>query len=77
MSQLITVETGLSITGSNADQRIPLKPSEMRNWILMIHNALMQIAVIDQFSIAAAIIQDAERGSGPDHFAKLSEPEVL
>lgn len=40
MSQLITVETGLSITGSNSDQRIPLKPSEMRNWILMIYNAI-------------------------------------
>jgi len=40
MSQLITVETGLSITGSNADQRIPLKPSAMRNWIMMIHNAV-------------------------------------
>jgi len=40
MSQLMTVETGLSITGSNADQRIPLKPSAMRNWIMMIHNAV-------------------------------------
>ena len=40
MSQLITIETGLSITGSNSDQRIPLKLSEMRNWILMIYNAI-------------------------------------
>lgn len=40
MSQLITVETGLSITGSNADQRIPLKPSAMRNWIMLIYKAI-------------------------------------
>lgn len=40
MSQLITVETGLSITGSNADQRVPLKPSAMRNWIMLLHNAI-------------------------------------
>ena len=40
MSALITIETGLSITGSNADQRIPLKPSAMRSWVMMIHKAI-------------------------------------
>jgi MoCo/4Fe-4S cofactor protein with predicted Tat translocation signal len=40
MSELIVVETGLSITGSNADLRIPLKPSVIYGWLVQLHAAL-------------------------------------
>ncbi len=40
MSELVVVETGLSITGSNADLRIPLKPSVIINWLAQLHGAL-------------------------------------
>jgi MoCo/4Fe-4S cofactor protein with predicted Tat translocation signal len=40
MSELFVVETGLSITGSNADMRIPLKPSVIYNWLVQLHGAL-------------------------------------
>ena len=40
MSELFVVETGLSITGSNADMRIPLKPTVIYNWLVQLHGAL-------------------------------------
>jgi len=40
MSELFVVETGLTITGSNADLRIPLKPSVTYNWLVQLHGAL-------------------------------------
>ncbi|MCC7301008.1 MAG: TAT-variant-translocated molybdopterin oxidoreductase [Bacteroidia bacterium] len=40
MSRHVHFETTLSVTGSNADYRFPLKPSQMGNAIVQLYNAL-------------------------------------
>lgn len=40
MSRLIQFETGLSLTGSNADARVPVKPSEEGAVLIALYNAI-------------------------------------
>jgi len=43
MSRLIQFETGMSLTGSNADERIPIKPSEEGIILANLYNGLAKI----------------------------------
>ncbi|HBY52224.1 MAG TPA: molybdopterin oxidoreductase [Marinilabiliales bacterium] len=44
MSRHIQFETGLSLTGSNADERFPIKPSEEEIMLVNLYNELLQIS---------------------------------
>ena len=48
MSRHFQIETALSLTGSNADVRIPVKPSEMATTTLALYNQVVNGAAIDQ-----------------------------
>ena len=51
MSKHVQVESALSMTGSNADERIPVTPRES---VLMLAAFIMQIAAASGFSLVSA-----------------------
>ncbi|RKE03647.1 Fe-S-cluster-containing hydrogenase [Marinifilum flexuosum] len=60
MSHHTQIESRLSLTGSNADKRIPVKPSEQKLLIVQLYNEILKLAGKEVYStsIASADIQN-------------------
>ncbi|MCT4603009.1 MAG: 4Fe-4S dicluster domain-containing protein [Marinifilum sp.] len=60
MSHHTQIESRLSLTGSNADKRIPVKPSEQKLLVAQLYNEVLKLAEKDTYSIpkASADIQN-------------------
>lgn len=53
MSRHIQFESGLTLTGSNADKRVPLAPSQQGLAVLNLYNAIAKASGAASFSVAA------------------------
>ncbi|WP_321514725.1 4Fe-4S dicluster domain-containing protein [Marinifilum fragile] len=51
MSQHIQLESRLSLTGSNADKRIPVKPSEQKLLLAQLYNEILKLAGKDTYTV--------------------------
>ncbi len=60
MSRLISFEGGVSLTGSNADKRIQIRPSEEKLVIANLYNELKKLAGQTGFDVAAASVDVKE-----------------
>ncbi|NOU60442.1 Fe-S-cluster-containing hydrogenase [Marinifilum caeruleilacunae] len=54
MSHHTQVESRLSLTGSNADKRIPVKPSEQKFLIAQLYNEILKLAGKETYSLPAS-----------------------
>lgn len=54
MSRHIQFESRMSLTGSNADYRVPVKPSEQAMLIAQLYNEILKIKGLDSYSIIDA-----------------------
>ncbi len=55
MSRLISVENGMSLTGSNADNRILIKPSEQGAAVLALYNAVAKLGGGESVSTSTSV----------------------
>ena len=77
MSRHFQFETAMSLTGSNADVRVPVKPSEMPATALALYNFIVNSAAIDSktpLGIAAAELKAS--GSAGLVVSGLNDPAV-
>ncbi|WP_101259725.1 Fe-S-cluster-containing hydrogenase [Labilibaculum filiforme] len=54
MSRHIQFESRMSLTGSNADYRIPVKPSEQAMLVAQLYNEILKLKGIESYSISVA-----------------------
>ena len=57
LSKHVQFEATLSLTGSNADVRVPLKPSQIGNAVLNLHNAIASMAGVAALPVSAKVAE--------------------